>query len=599
MEKLELDKLNPQELVRLSEGNTSDFRYNRSDIYKAAFEKYQKSGETEKLEDARKEVLIFDLSTHRSPGKRFDSMMSGSTDKGEEWKYPDLEKDFPNEAIEYYKKRASATTNAILRARYADVIWELDKDVHYARVAAEAYLDCCGIYLTNEWDRELADALDRGLSVAMAINDEGLVDTGLRAHLRFIDQMVERKRFRYLFEIVGSIWSRARRMTQKIDHQYLVTTAEHAIEHYAGNVADSFHLQRSFLQLIEESWRIRKNEEERRKTKIRIAESFVEEAEWKKDNYPSGNSVAAHFYQKAMQAYMNIGGLPHKVEELKVKIQEANQAALKTDYQTVSSEVKVPTAEVDAYIDEYRGLKTIEVFQLMSIDRNLVPSYQKSKELAIRQAKEFVLQHLAAVSVMRGRICIKQIYEEGEKLEYGAIRDFQMGYHMIARLLLDKLFLLLEEVHGDYSVSLLEHLSSSGIIDPGRVERVKRGVAAFQTNDHVAAIHILVFQVEGALRDLLGKLGLPTFSYRANEMRERMLSDIVTTLCQVEGMDTDLLKFVEIFLADPRGDNYRNDVAHGLLPIGAFTRGNAELLLLILIRLASYRLMKKEEPGRP
>lgn len=56
-------------------------------------------------------------------------MMSGTTDKEEEWKYPDLEKHFPKESIEYYKNRANDTNNPILKARYSDIIWELDKEV--------------------------------------------------------------------------------------------------------------------------------------------------------------------------------------------------------------------------------------------------------------------------------------------------------------------------------------------------------------------------------------------------------------------------------------------------------------------------------------
>ncbi len=112
MEKSELEKSNPEELINLSETNTSEFRLTRSDIYKVLFEKYEKSGEREKLDNIRKEILIFDLSTHNSPEKRFDS----------KWKYPELEKHFPIEAIEYYKNRANVTNNPVLKARYSDVV---------------------------------------------------------------------------------------------------------------------------------------------------------------------------------------------------------------------------------------------------------------------------------------------------------------------------------------------------------------------------------------------------------------------------------------------------------------------------------------------
>ncbi|PNR88815.1 hypothetical protein X925_05240 [Petrotoga sp. 9T1HF07.CasAA.8.2] len=591
----EMRKLDPEELINLSETNTSDFRWNRSYIYKVAFEKYEESGEKDKLEDLRKEILIFDLSTHNSPKKRFDSMMSGTTDKGEEWKYPDLEKHFPKEAIEYYKNRANVTNNPILKARYSDVIWERDRDADCARLAVSAYLDCCPIYFTNEWDHELADSLDRALAISSMIKDQSLIDESLKKHYEFIKQLVEKRRFRYLLEIIESILNRERKIGDQIDYEYLISIIEAAITDYVLNIPDSFHLQRSFLKLLAKIWQIRKNEDEHQKIKIRIAESFNEEAEWKKVNYPNGNMVAAIFYEKALQAYMDLGKFPEKVQELKVKIQEANEAALKTEYEIVSAEVRLPKEEIDEYLRMYEGRETIEIIKIMSLDKNLIPSYEEAKQQAIEQATQFVFQHIAQLSLMKGNICVKYISEEDERFEYDTILNFQMSYRIITSMLLNEIFTLLEKEHPKYIDSLTQYLSSSGIIDEKRIEIIQQGLRAFEKKEYVAAIHILVFQIEGVLRDLLGKLVLSKFSYRNNEMRERTLSDILATLSQIEGIDKDFLKFIEIFLSDIRGDNYRNEIAHGLLSLEDFTKENAQLLLLILIQLASYSIVKKDK----
>jgi len=597
MEKSELQKLSPEELTKLSETNTSEFRWNRSDIYEVLFEKYEKSGDREKLEDARKEILIFSLSTHKSPKRRFDSRMSGTTDKGEEWKYPDLEKHFPKEVIEYYKKRSTVTKNPVLKSRYSDVVWELDKDVTYARLTVRAYLDCCPIYFANEWDHELADSLDRAITIASIINDPSLINASLNKHYEFIKQLVEKIRFRYLLEIIKSILNRERKISGQIDYEYLISTIKDTITYYAQNIPDSFHLQRSFMELLVKICQIRKNQDEWRNIKVRIAESFIEEAEWKKANYPSGNIVAANFYEEAMKVYIDLGDFPQKVEELKTKIQEANEAALKTEYKTITTEEKIPKEEIETdlrpWSKMYEGKKTIEVFQIMSLDPNFIPSYEKSKEQAVEQAKKFVIRHIFPRTIMKGNICVKKISEGDEKLEYSAIENFKIDYHIRAQKLLDKIFDLLEKEHPGYVKTLTQQLSSTGIVDKGRIEIIEHGLRAFGNKEYVAAIHIFVFQIEGILRDLLGKLGLPTFSYRSNEMRERMLSDILVTLSRIRGIDKNFLKFMEVYLCDVRGDNYRNDVAHGLLPSQGFTKENAQLLLLILIKLASYSIVRE------
>jgi len=97
--------------------------------------------------------------------------------------------------------------------------------------------------------------------------------------------------------------------------------------------------------------------------------------------------IAASLYEKALQAYMDLGNFPEKVQELKVKIQEANEAALKTEYEIILAEARLPREEIDEYLRMYEGRETIEIFNIMSLDMNLIPSYEEAKQEAIEQAK--------------------------------------------------------------------------------------------------------------------------------------------------------------------------------------------------------------------
>ena len=161
--------------------------------------------------------------------------------------------------------------------------------------------------------------------------------------------------------------------------------------------------------------------------------------------------------------------------------------------------------------------------------------------------------------------------------------------------LISGIFGILEGKTPDYIKVLIEYLDNSKIISKGRMEILKSGITAYGNGDYISAFHVLVFQIEGILRDLLERLGTLTFSYRANEMREIMLKDILSNLSNIRGIDSDLLKFTEVLLCRIEGDNYRNDAAHGLLPVEAFTKENCQLLLIILIKLAPYSIVKHEE----
>ena len=76
-------------------------------------------------------------------------------------------------------------------------------------------------------------------------------------------------------------------------------------------------------------------------------------------------------------------------------------------------------------------------------------------------------------------------------------------------------------------------------------------------------------------------------------MRAKMLTEVLKVLNQIEGLDKDFLKFLEVYLNDPRGENVRNEVAHGLANPEIFTERNVQILILILVKLASYKVELK------
>lgn len=592
MDDINLQKLTLSELLAASEAIPPVSRYDFAQIFTLIHDKYKEAGEDGKAEDMRKEVLIFSLSTMTEKG-RFGPRFSGTSDDGKDWSFPDIKGDFTQESIHYYKQRASETDNPILKARYSDVLWELNKSIEHARLAVAAYLESCNIYKTLEWESELADALERSLSISCQIKDTTLINESIKAHYELLEELAATERFRHTSDILESLLTQGKRMADSIEPDRLIGIAQSAIDYYATNETDSFFIQRNFLEIIEKIWRLKGDDKQRLDTLVQIAHSLEEEAAWKKENYPSGNMIAAHFYTQAMQVYLNIGQHAEKVEELKVKIQKCNEAAAKSEYRAISADVEIPRAQIDSYLNFYRNHSSDEIISLIAADPNLIPSYEKTKQSVITQMQNHALLRLFPTSLMKGNICIKRLYEEEEKLDYEIIRSFESGYKLTAILFLKEIFVLLEKQDSDYTAAIEKYLSES-LISQERQEIIKHGLRAFAAKDYVSCAHVLVFQIEGTLRDFLGLLGLPTFVYRNNEMRERLLSDIISALTQVEGINKDFLKFIEIYLCDIRGTNYRNDIAHGLLTINAFTQENCLLLLFILIKFASYRIVRPE-----
>jgi len=232
----------------------------------------------------------------------------------------------------------------------------------------------------------------------------------------------------------------------------------------------------------------------------------------------------------------------------------------------------------------------------MSFDKNLIPYYENIVQEATSDYKKSISKQIFSISIIEDEIRLNQFFTEEEKIKFIIGRKSQQNYNLINKLILNRLFDKLEKKHPTYITSLNQFLSFSEIINNDRLDIIAYGFQAFQNKQFISAIHILVFQIEGILRDLLEKIGLMQFSYFGDKMRRKMPSNFFSELYQIEGFDKNLLNFIDIFLFNiDCGENYRNKLAHGLLNIGDFTKEKTQLLILILIKLAPYVIQAKEK----
>jgi len=593
MDKGVVEQLSADELRLLSENDTSELRYDRYYVCELAFKKYMAEGKSSEADAMKMEVAAFQLSTHSSE-RRFSPLWTVQLENGEMAGFPDIEKDFPDNTIYYYRKRANETKNPILKARYCDLIWEKKLDHMHGREAVSAYLACWPLYLADGWERELVDALKRAMAISCMLKDQSLVDATVVEHFAAAAKMLEAGMVESIADIADSIVSNADKYSKPMGFDPVLEICERAIKQIGENQTDGYLFQRGLLEVITKIFKMRSEADKVTQTRVRIAESYVEEADWKKINYPTGNLVAASFYTDALKEYLEIGGFGDRINEIKLKIAEANKIGTETELKPIVTEIDLPVEPLKKHLQVYEDKTIKEIFYLMSID-NLLPSYQRAIDSAKKVASENSLFSMMPYSILKGNIRIKSIVGDEALLEFHAIHNYQLSYRTITARLLQMLFELVKTKSLVYLDDLSQYFSESEMINTGRIEIIKSGLTAYDREDYTSAFHVLIFQVEGVLRDFLAKLGLPTFSFRSakSEMRERQLEDLLRTLSQVVGFDRDLAKFLEIFLCRIEADNFRNEAAHGLLTQEAFTRENCQLLLLCLIRLASYTVQTK------
>lgn len=587
MDKTELNSLSTEELIRLSENDVIRFKDDRYHIYEVAGIKFKELSQMNRYNDMKREYEAFMYPL------RYSSKYDSSS----------VRNSFSNEDIIYYKYRAKKTLNPILKARYCDIIYEYNKkNYRYAYCAIRAHITCSQIYFDNEWDLELADSLKRAISLAYQLKNYNLFLKSAHEHNLIIFQLGNEDRFGVsLLKTIENILNYDKKLKQlsyPINYCLIKQTLEKALNHVEKNNMN-FYIQRAFMELFLQF--LKQEPEKKVNVMIRIASSYENEGDLIISQTPDNVSKAAYFYQEALNSYKKLPKSSESIKKIKIKkndellikLQKLNKIAInKMDFSQIDCKDILGAdyhEKMVQHLEIYKEKEPFEFLQIL-INDNLYLSPLYAKLLGEAYSKESALQKFLSIQLIHSDLHTKRIPNGEENSEYTSKRIFTSKLMPCGIFLLNMVFELFETENENICNELTGFISACELIDEQRLEIIKQGLRAYEEKQYVAAIHILIFQIEGILRDICEKLGLPTTKYiNDNEIRAIMPGAMLKKLSNV-GIDKDLLDLINIFLYDTEGYNYRNGVAHGLYDIHAFTKDNAQLLIYILIKLTPYKI---------
>jgi hypothetical protein len=169
-------------------------------------------------------------------------------------------------------------------------------------------------------------------------------------------------------------------------------------------------------------------------------------------------------------------------------------------------------------------------------------------------------------------------------------------------MLLDVSALFLEQVLDAFFTkyelradNFVDRLGRSPLFAEDRRQLLCEGLFAYRSGDHAAAIHLLVPQVEQALRMQLDRLGGQTSVRKARKgdvYDEKDLNSLLGDPVMVAGIPQHILFYLNALLADSRGWNVRNVVWHGERPAAWFDRRVSDRLVHVLLLLSCADLLE-------
>jgi hypothetical protein len=126
------------------------------------------------------------------------------------------------------------------------------------------------------------------------------------------------------------------------------------------------------------------------------------------------------------------------------------------------------------------------------------------------------------------------------------------------------------------------------VFDAARRQIVHEGITAYLGRDHMKAIHLLVPQIEGVLRNLLPLIGVPpvkSVPRHPGITDVKSMNNILEEPRIREVLPEDVWRYLTLLYIDRRGANLRNDLAHGLIPIQGFNEYTSNRVLHSLLVL--------------
>jgi len=495
--------------------------------------------------------------------------------------------EFPNlallnsENVDEWAEVAESVEHPLLKARFADAVWELGRRLgsarkdryRFGRIASESYLELAG--RTGNNPLEIINASARNIRLAIKLGAGDLVDHGFEFLMQYADSVEQAHvglwsaPFDRLLGLNGLSEEQRERILDRHTQRFSATVAGGDIfrmEVIGPSFAKYFHDRRQYQRAKEITFA--------------YGEAILKSAA------SLNASLATHHIEGVLEAYRRVG-LKEETDRVRLLLEEKGKGVI-AEMKSQRFEIRLDLAAINTAIAEMIDVSN-PLVALYRLANNCAPHPEKF-EAEFEAATEGLLYHrLIPVSIIGDDgLTVTTIETYDQDKEGRLVMEFARDMNLKTTFFLSGL----EEWKKKFELGGIPDTPSlfdSLLIPPDRVTLFREGLLAFEQEDYVKCIHVLVFQVENSLRELLRILGRPVSKSTDDGNQPKNMNDVLYDPVVKDALDPKLWSFLKVLYTDNRGMNLRNLVAHGVAPAAAFNRVNASLVVQSVVFLALIR----------
>lgn len=503
------------------------------------------------------------------------------------------------ETVAHWEQRADVVHNPVMQARYADLAWDLAKPIsnakpnhQFARLATDAYLDAVerGFYVMAidgvQW-------LGRALHLARSVKDKERSKRVVDVFLAFYDKTLSPEHMGVWISPFDHLYGQKGLLTEDQENR-IISDLEAMLDRTSTvgepNYFDPFGAQAAAERLAEH---YRKRND--RANLTRVITTYA--SAFKKMSVDASPMLAMAWLQPVIER-LEQEGLTEEAERMQVISAQKGQH--------IENDLKHYSVEVPISRDDFEKLaEQLTISNDLSATLHAIASYFLPKT----EAAKNLVQELKTVAPLMSLIPITIVDSAGRpKAKVGPVDDAGDGrlYHQLAQTISfyqPFLSYVLDKVAKTFQPSIDDYVSTlyaSPVFLENRRPLLNEGLEAYNKGDFVKAIHVLVPQIEEALRTLLTLIGIPAYknvSRHPGVTDAKGMNDILSDNRVQDVLTEDLWRYLTVLYIDRRGLNLRNDLAHGLIAVDAFNQSTADRVFHSLLTLSLIRREKSPVVG--
>jgi hypothetical protein len=503
-------------------------------------------------------------------------------DKTQEVKPPLLDQ----ETIDYWRARAGEESHPLLRARYADLVWELERyaapskprDYVRARVAITGYLE--GVRAGRASHPVVVnELLDRALDIAANLRDASKVG-------EIIDELLARAENAPPQGYLG-IWLHPAKTLLKgklLTQQQRERIRLELEKRFAAVLSEDDGLAADLtLPYLLSLYSKQIDLPEKHRLLIRYAAMHRRIAK------TSSPLIAVTSLLPIVDLFDD-NGLPAEADELRLYVEEISPR-VEEGMQEMSFNQSIEIAKVDKYFEPLLATDYLFV-ALYRVAKHTIPKVNEVRSILAEARRDYPIQFLVTrVSFGHSGLPVTQTGSADEH------PDAHLSMYYRHSLSMTGLFFQFgwERLVGKFGFDAAGFAAAIGgtpLIQEGRSAFFLEGLKAHFDKDYLKAVHILVPQVENMLRELLRLLGIP----RSKRVRThpgvtelKTMGEVLWDQRVVGTLEEDLHFFLTHLYVEKHGLNLRNDLSHGIAPPNVFTQTVSGMVIQSIILLSAIR----------